>query len=56
MNEIVDVCQTIRGQLRTIGLSASGIHPPGEQQAFEVRLSSLVKRALSDDDDLVVRR
>ncbi len=36
MSEIVDICQTVRGQLRTIGLSASGIRAPGQQQAFEV--------------------
>ncbi len=38
MSEIVDVCQKVRGQLRTIGLSASGIRAPGQQQAFEVCL------------------
>ena len=37
MREIVDVCQTVRGHLRTIGLSASGIRAPGHQQSFEVR-------------------
>jgi hypothetical protein len=36
MREIVDVCQNVRGQLRTIGLSASGIRVPGQQQSFEV--------------------
>ncbi len=36
MSEIIDVCQKVRGQLRTIGLSASGIRAPGQQQAFEV--------------------
>jgi dihydroxyacetone kinase len=36
MSEIVDVCQKVRGQLRTIGLSASGIRAPGQQQSFEV--------------------
>jgi dihydroxyacetone kinase len=36
MSEIVDVCQSIRGHLRTIGLSASGIRAPGQQQSFEV--------------------
>ncbi len=36
MSEIVDICQKVRGQLRTIGLSASGIRAPGQQQAFEV--------------------
>ncbi|CAF0946709.1 unnamed protein product [Adineta steineri] len=36
MSEIVDVCQKVRGQLRTIGLSASGIRAPGQQQAFEL--------------------
>ena len=36
MSEIVDVCQTVRGHLRTIGLSASGIRAPGQQQSFEV--------------------
>lgn len=39
MSEIVDVCQTVRGQLRTIGLSASGIRVPGQPQLFEVRFS-----------------
>ncbi len=38
MSEIVDVCQKIRGQLRTIGLSASGIRAPGQQQSFDVSL------------------
>lgn len=37
MNEIVDICQKVRGQLRTIGLSASGIRAPGHQQTFQVR-------------------
>ncbi len=36
MSQIVDVCQQVRGYLRTIGLSASGIQAPGEQQSFEV--------------------
>lgn len=36
MSEIVDVCQKVRAHLRTIGLSASGVRPPGQQQAFEV--------------------
>lgn len=36
MSEIVDICQQVRGHLRTVGLSASGICPPGQQQAFEV--------------------
>lgn len=36
MSEIVDVCQDIRAHLRTIGLSASGVRPPGQQQSFEV--------------------
>jgi dihydroxyacetone kinase len=36
MSEIVDVCQQVRGQLRTIGLSASGIRVPGQQQSFEL--------------------
>ncbi|UJR35578.1 hypothetical protein I4U23_028331 [Adineta vaga] len=36
MSEIVDVCQKVRGQLRTIGLSASGIRTPGQQQSFEL--------------------
>ncbi|CAF0720483.1 unnamed protein product [Rotaria sordida] len=36
MNEIVDICQKVRGHLRTIGLSASGVHPPGQQKAFEL--------------------
>lgn len=39
MSEIVDVCQLVRGQLRTIGLSASGIRVPGHQQSFEVYLT-----------------
>jgi len=38
MSEIVDVCQKVRGQLRTIGLSLSGVRAPGQQQAFEVCL------------------
>lgn len=36
MSQIVDFCQDVRGQLRTIGLSASGISVPGHQQSFEV--------------------
>ncbi|UJR10386.1 hypothetical protein I4U23_014591 [Adineta vaga] len=36
MSEIVDVCQQVRGHLRTIGLSASGIRAPGQQQSFEL--------------------
>ncbi|CAF1146628.1 unnamed protein product [Adineta ricciae] len=36
MSEIVDICQKVRGQLRTIGLSASGIRAPGQQQAFDL--------------------
>jgi len=36
MSQIVDVCQTIRGHLRTVGLSASGIRAPGQEQSFEV--------------------
>jgi dihydroxyacetone kinase len=36
MSEIVDVCQQVRGQLRTIGLSASGVRTPGQQHAFQV--------------------
>lgn len=36
MRQIVDICQDVRGQLRTIGLSASGISVPGHQQSFEV--------------------
>ena len=36
MSQIVDICQQVRGQLRTIGLSASGIRAPGQQQSFEV--------------------
>ncbi|CAF1345839.1 unnamed protein product, partial [Didymodactylos carnosus] len=36
MSEIVDFCQRVRGQLRTIGLSASGIRAPGQSQAFEL--------------------
>ncbi len=36
MSEIVNVCQQVRGHLRTIGLSASGIQAPGQQQSFEV--------------------
>lgn len=38
MSEIVNVCQNIRSYLRTIGLSASGIRAPGQQQSFEVNL------------------
>ena len=40
MSESVDICQKVRGQLRTIGLSASGICAPGQQQAFDVGFSS----------------
>jgi hypothetical protein len=36
MDEIIDVCQNVRGHLRTIGLSVSGIRAPGQQQSFEV--------------------
>lgn len=36
MSEIVDVCQNVRGHLRTIGLSASGIRAPGHHQSFDV--------------------
>ncbi|CAF2380419.1 unnamed protein product [Rotaria sp. Silwood2] len=36
MSEIVDICQQVRGHLRTIGLSASGVQPPGQQQPFEL--------------------
>ncbi len=36
MSEIVDICQSVRSHLRTIGLSASGIRAPGQQQSFEV--------------------
>lgn len=36
MSDIVDVCQNVRGHLRTIGLSASGVHVPGQQKTFEV--------------------
>lgn len=36
MNEIVDVCQKVRANLRTIGLSASGIRAPGQRQSFDV--------------------
>ncbi|CAF3696380.1 unnamed protein product [Adineta steineri] len=36
MSEIVDTCQKIRGHLRTIGLSASGIRAPGQHQSFEL--------------------
>ena len=36
MSEIVDICQSVRGQLRTIGLAASGVRTPGQRQAFEV--------------------
>ncbi|CAF1088245.1 unnamed protein product [Adineta ricciae] len=36
MSEIVDICQKVRGHLRTIGLSASGIRAPGQQQSFEL--------------------
>ncbi len=38
MSQIVDVCQTVRGHLRTIGLSASGIRAPGQEKSFEVYL------------------
>ncbi|CAF4339220.1 unnamed protein product [Rotaria socialis] len=37
MSEIVDVCQKVRGHLRTIGLSASGIRAPGQQQSFDLK-------------------
>ena len=37
MSQIVDICQEVRGHLRTVGLAASGISPPGQQQAFEVK-------------------
>ena len=36
MSEIVDTCQEVRSHLRTIGLSASGVRAPGQQQSFEV--------------------
>ncbi|CAF2982361.1 unnamed protein product [Rotaria socialis] len=36
MSEIVDICQSVRTHLRTIGLSASGVHPPGQQKALEL--------------------
>lgn len=36
MSEIVNICQDVRAHLRTIGLSASGVRAPGQQQAFEV--------------------
>jgi hypothetical protein len=39
MSEIVDICQNVRGQLRTIGLSASGIRAPGQQQSFQVNMT-----------------
>ena len=39
MSEIVDICQSVRGQLRTIGLAASGVRTPGQRQAFEVGLA-----------------
>lgn len=32
MSEIVDICQQVRGHLRTIGLSASGVQTPGQQK------------------------
>ncbi len=41
MSQIVDICQQVRGHLRTIGLSASGIRAPGQQQSFEVNLFNL---------------
>jgi len=40
MSEIVDVCQTIRGHLRTIALSVSGIRAPGQPSSLEVSISS----------------
>jgi len=36
MDQIVDICQKVRSHLRTIGLSASGIQAPGQQQSFQV--------------------
>ncbi|CAF1386400.1 unnamed protein product, partial [Didymodactylos carnosus] len=36
MPEIVDFCQKVRGNLRTIGLSASGICAPGQSQSFQL--------------------
>ncbi|CAF3834935.1 unnamed protein product [Rotaria magnacalcarata] len=36
MSEIVDICQSVRTHLRTIGLSASGVHPPGQQKVLEL--------------------
>ena len=48
MSEIVDVCQKVRGQLRTIGLSASGIRAPGQQQSFEVYLEFRIKKEMYD--------
>ena len=36
LNEIVEVCQRVRDNFRTIGLSASGVRAPGQQQAFDV--------------------
>ena len=58
MSEIVDICQQVRGQLRTIGLSASGIRPPGQHQAFQVwrRFVVLWKGKASFVSDLVARR
>jgi hypothetical protein len=38
MDQIVDICQKVRSHLRTIGLSASGIQAPGQQQSFQVYL------------------
>lgn len=38
MAEIVDVCQKVREQLSTIGISASGVCAPGQRQSFEVKL------------------
>ncbi|CAF0890222.1 unnamed protein product [Rotaria sp. Silwood1] len=36
MTQIVDICQKVRAHLRTIGLSASGIRAPGQQQSFDL--------------------
>lgn len=36
MSQIVDVCQTVRGHLRTIALSVSGIRAPGQNPSFEL--------------------
>ena len=47
MSEIVDVCQDVRAHLRTIGLSASGVRPPGQHQAFEVRFYVLSAFSIS---------